>query len=87
MNEVQINFIQLIENSFGKDYVISKKEIAEIVNKNKDRFSWPNWLTNDIYRVSRGKYKVPSLNTEVEDRKSTRLNSSHIPLSRMPSSA
>ena len=25
--------------------------------------------------------------TEVEDRKSTRLNSSHIPLSRMPSSA
>ena len=29
----------------------------------------------------------PEMSTEIEDRKSTRLNSSHIPLSRMPSSA
>ena len=29
----------------------------------------------------------PMLNSDSEDRKSTRLNSSHIPLSRMPSSA
>ena len=39
---------------------------------------------------ARGSYVVDSvcpLVTKVQDRKSTRLNSSHIPLSRMPSSA
>ena len=37
---------------------------------------------------SRGYFKIDLLNMTVyQDRKSTRLNSSHIPLSRMPSSA
>ena len=38
-----------------------------------DRMGWPDWF-------------LPEL-PDHEDRKSTRLNSSHIPLSRMPSSA
>ena len=34
-----------------------------------------------------GKLSIHNFGTGAEDRKSTRLNSSHIPLSRMPSSA
>ena len=41
----------------------------------------------DFMKVSAGLALIPMLGISLEDRKSTRLNSSHIPLSRMPSSA
>ena len=42
--------------------------------------------TTTINREEHGKI-FEALDRKIEDRKSTRLNSSHIPLSRMPSSA
>ena len=42
-------------------------------------FSWDVDLYAELLKVAGGKERI--------DRKSTRLNSSHIPLSRMPSSA
>ena len=48
-------------------------------------------LFKEILEIYSGKHKVPevylSAPFKLRDRKSTRLNSSHIPLSRMPSSA
>ena len=59
-----------------------------------NKFANPNGYYNDYYNnpyfnadTRRAKYKDANLQGGVEDRKSTRLNSSHIPLSRMPSSA
>ena len=43
-------------------------------------------IYNDAYLKLWCDYKNPEMR-EIGDRKSTRLNSSHIPLSRMPSSA
>ena len=45
-----------------------------------------NILLNPIHGVPEAGFKQGVLDV-IEDRKSTRLNSSHIPLSRMPSSA
>ena len=46
-------------------------------------------IVSSIYSGMReaGQYFIELQNTMKKDRKSTRLNSSHIPLSRMPSSA
>ena len=59
----------------------------------KDSMNMPTALYIDkakehYYVVDSGKNRLLSFNRQGElDRKSTRLNSSHIPLSRMPSSA
>ena len=46
-----------------------------------------HWFPDTYSRVKTGMVYVPHKMAEKVDRKSTRLNSSHIPLSRMPSSA
>ena len=48
---------------------------------------WAPYITIIILVIAAGAIAWFLLNTALEDRKSTRLNSSHIPLSRMPSSA
>ena len=45
------------------------------------------WMVNTVYDVNQVIYYNSQLYRVTVDRKSTRLNSSHIPLSRMPSSA
>ena len=50
-------------------------------NKPTDTLPWKIWILNQYMKV------YPEIETVEIDRKSTRLNSSHIPLSRMPSSA
>ena len=45
------------------------------------RTQWPDFISGAHHR------RIAKLFEAVADRKSTRLNSSHIPLSRMPSSA
>ena len=60
-----------------------------LMNENYAHPAMPKGVEKDIIK---GMYKLKSVgdsNTKlrVQDRKSTRLNSSHIPLSRMPSSA
>ena len=61
-----------------------KKENVALVAKNKDLFSQNGTLTNENMGL---KVSKQNLADSVEDRKSTRLNSSHRNTSRMPSSA
>ena len=49
--------------------------------------SGSNEAKNPAIDQRSGTYEIVVVYQEKEDRKSTRLNSSHIPLSRMPSSA
>ena len=63
MNQKQMSFISLAEEKFGAAYNISKKEIENFVKEND--LAWPSWLLNDQYRIGRGMYKIPSLNTSV----------------------
>lgn len=50
---------------FGQDYTISRKEIDEVLNSTNEKIPYPHWLTSDDYRVSRGYFKVPSLETPI----------------------
>lgn len=63
MNTKTLNFVHFIEEKFGPEYVISKKEIEQLVVKEDHGLSWPSWLLNPTYRVGRGMYKVPALNS------------------------
>ena len=56
--------------------------VIELVKNSYDAFAQNVWL-----RFRENPSQGAFLEIEDEDRKSTRLNSSHIPLSRMPSSA
>ena len=66
MNEKQITFINLVEEHFGAGYIISKQEIVDLVRKKDSKFAWPNWLTNETYRVGRGKYRVPTIERNMQ---------------------
>ena len=87
---------------YGKDYInILKKDFGvndfegykkRIFDNFKDAVTY--YLTNKEYDVTNPNFGKPSdirfydyEQYDYQDRKSTRLNSSHIPLSRMPSSA
>nr|QMP83529.1 MAG: hypothetical protein [Caudoviricetes sp.] len=60
MNEKQLQFINLVEQKFGKNYVITKQEIIELVRNKEVNLTWPSWFTTEEYRVGRGKYRLPS---------------------------
>ena len=61
----------------------ARKEMFEYIYKMKSsKFS-----DSEIMKINIHTFHSFAYNYLVEDRKSTRLNSSHIPLSRMPSSA
>lgn len=62
MSNTKSDFISLIECKFGSNYIISTKELDDLIKSNTERkFPWPYWLTVDAYRVSRGVYKVPTV--------------------------
>ena len=76
MDEVERNkFEELIDNG---NLVDIRKYIAGSINKDKG-YVYSLEVSRKIEDIYKSKMN--------EDRKSTRLNSSHIPLSRMPSSA
>lgn len=56
----QTSFIKLVEEKFGKEYVISRPEVINIQKENN--IGYPAWLMTDDYRVGRGMFKVPSFN-------------------------
>lgn len=60
MNAKQLQFINLVEQKFGKNYVITKQEIIELVRNKEVNLTWPSWFTTEEYRVGRGKYRLPS---------------------------
>ena len=65
------------------------REVAEILGRiqSLDRDEWANsWVINGDRHLKQAQALATSAPAQA-DRKSTRLNSSHIPLSRMPSSA
>ena len=59
------------------------RKVTQLLNKNRDEALYASDL-NALGLIHESIHYVISL---YKDRKSTRLNSSHIPLSRMPSSA
>lgn len=64
--EAEKSFVSIIESKFGKDYVISRKEIDELYSENKPNVSYPYWLTKEPYKVAWGKFKVPSTDNIAE---------------------
>ena len=82
------------------DYSPDRWQVVSLVNEEGERIdkvfgSWyGGYAGSDSWKLSSGITKVVEHDKHYEvhnvsgsDRKSTRLNSSHIPLSRMPSSA
>ena len=64
------------------DYVKLEKEIKELMQGDSKKPSYPNAVKIENISVDLRDFKYSDI-----DRKSTRLNSSHLKLSRMPSSA
>ena len=86
-------------NTFYEAHLIEaeNEEEAKLIASHSD-YNASKWLGQQVANVSKyDKRDLPRLKNldsyffdgyaSLEDRKSTRLNSSHIPLSRMPSSA
>ena len=69
----------VVDIQVNKNYYYMMKSVLLYLFQNR---SEDKKTDEDLKRLMEGKYEVMD-----EDRKSTRLNSSHIPLSRMPSSA
>ena len=63
-NQAQITFIKLVEAKFDKGYVISRKEINEIYQENKDNISFPNWLFKEPFKLKRGVFQMPLLEND-----------------------
>ena len=59
LSENQKSFIKLVEEKFGEGYPITRKEINSIYLENKNQIKYPSWLTTDFYKISRGVFKVP----------------------------
>lgn len=56
------DFILAVENLYGKNYQISRKEISDLVENYKEKkLVNPTWLKKDQYKVARGIFRVPSL--------------------------
>lgn len=85
-SEIQKSFIKLVEEKFGENHAITRKEIESIYLENKDKIKYPSWLTNNTYKISRGVFKVPSIEPTyvveniVPMKKSVTENKMHIPL-------
>ena len=81
----QIEFFTKTADMFPGTVSFTRKQLLQV----KDALGYsviPVWITGDPARkVVRGTYSLPEC--KMEDRKSTRLNSSHVSESRMPSSA
>jgi len=85
-SEIQKSFIKLVEEKFGENHAITRKEIESIYLENKDKIKYPSWLINNNYKISRGVFKVPSIEPTyvveniVPMKKSVTENKMHIPL-------
>lgn len=64
-NQAQITFIKLVESKFGKNYVISRKEINDVYQENKDVISFPNWLFKEPFKLKRGVFQIPMLDDKI----------------------
>ena len=78
-----------IDRMRARDLGLSTADISQALQSAFSGARSAYFIMNDrqyevITQVQRGDRSTP---TDIKDRKSTRLNSSHIPLSRMPSSA
>ena len=78
---------KLIFSCDNNDVCMSGKSACEIMNSTLKEISENSWKVGEDTPIKGYQLRINSDETEILDRKSTRLNSSHIPLSRMPSSA
>ena len=90
-----VKYWQSIKKNDGKRKIFTSKKIGiSYINKNtlkrhkyQDRFTEETYRTGSGIKIALPMYYKQKIWTDQEDRKSTRLNSSHRSLSRMPSSA
>lgn len=54
-------FITSVESFYGKNYIFSRKELAQFCQFNN--LEYPNWLISPDYKISRGTYMVPSVDS------------------------
>ena len=91
---LQKNFLKTANMLFGKDWnELTKEELYQTLVRTVRQYISENWImTNKYYEENQCK-EVYYFSIEfllgrlLKDRKSTRLNSSHSAVSRMPSSA
>ena len=85
---VQLVVLLLLGVSVASWAAIFRKVLAlKRVNQLNDDFERDFWSGKSLNELFSAATQNAKLAGPMEDRKSTRLNSSHIPLSRMPSSA
>ena len=71
-----------------RDYETAEKLVLDLINLDPDKSGSYLLLGNIYTKTGQNEKAIYNFQKSIElDRKSTRLNSSHIPLSRMPSSA
>ena len=100
INGYEIDSNQRIILKNGIQTKLTEKELELILTLNQNKGSKKSFLINNVWKRSsdleshafethlhRLRKKINKFFKDKKDRKSTRLNSSHIPLSRMPSSA
>ena len=73
------------EKGIESSKFIKMKSLESIYPMNNSVLAWPTQIQTSQEEMSRLAWLLNDI--DKQDRKSTRLNSSHIPLSRMPSSA
>mgnify|MGYP003343098944 CR=1 FL=1 len=78
---------QIALDEFERQWGAEYPPIVQSWRKNWDRITPFFDYSPEIRRIIYTTNAIESVNMSLRDRKSTRLNSSHIPLSRMPSSA
>ena len=89
VNDNQIENFRYIYNNFKKTIFLhcTKDTLLWSINNKFEKIYGDKWLEHNKELFETNLQAWGSNKTLATDRKSTRLNSSHIPLSRMPSSA
>ena len=64
MTPAKTNFVGMAISEYEENAVLSKEQVNKIVTENK--IGWPSWFTSKKYRVSRGEWKLPSINGTLE---------------------
>ena len=64
MTPAKTNFVGMAISEYGENAVLFKEQVNKIVTENK--IGWPSWFTSKKYRVSRGEWKLPSINGTLE---------------------
>ena len=84
-----VNCIKLGREAEGVDFQPYPGELGKRIFENVSKEAWKAWLEHQKMLMNENRLNLADAAARkyLADRKSTRLNSSHLRLSRMPSSA